>query len=571
MTGDLGGLASGVFVTEDGWILTNKHVVEDFSRMFKNITVFPTKNEKADEECSFSVDGNNIVASEYDDIALIIPPEPWRLKCKPFTFITSTNTLPPTGTTISAIGFPGTDIGSDSVAVTSGTTAGIVRTTPPLNREELQKYVERILFMKMDIQIGPGNSGGPVIDDQGHLVGISTAMTQIKHYDGSIQSFVGLAVPTANVVNEFPELPSTEYVAEAKLTDVSDHAWFSSATQSFLAAGYFRNIGGLFRPGDNATRAEFIELIVDLLGGTRDSYDEETFTDVSPRRTYYRHFEEAAILGLVKGAGDCVGKTPCYANPEAPINRAEAATLLLRAFNLERTLDTPTFADAPDGEWYTESIEAAASLCILRGDDGAGTVRPADRMNRAEMIVMLERLHQNMTYPQCSSTNTDISLPPFPTEGADEEVHVGSTPCTQGSWACLIQSTCGREMEQIQTCTLIDRMCSNAQRAKPPEKRGCFPAEKKVREMIDNINESEELLNTMGTIVLELSDQTALRAIEIRKRYEAKLAEYKDFFAGAMKYSNYIALKLDEIEVVERALESIENEFGGLPGVDLKQ
>src|SRR3989344_4004169 len=85
MTGKLAGQASGVFVTENGWILTNKHVVEDFSSMFRKVKIYPTKNEKADEECSFIVEGDNIVASSVDDIALIIPPEPWRLKCKPFS------------------------------------------------------------------------------------------------------------------------------------------------------------------------------------------------------------------------------------------------------------------------------------------------------------------------------------------------------------------------------------------------------------------------------------------------------------------------------------------------------
>ncbi|MBU0766468.1 S1C family serine protease [Patescibacteria group bacterium] len=48
---------SGVFVNEDGWILTNKHVVDGFSGMFQDVKIIPTgTNEEANMGCSFKVD-----------------------------------------------------------------------------------------------------------------------------------------------------------------------------------------------------------------------------------------------------------------------------------------------------------------------------------------------------------------------------------------------------------------------------------------------------------------------------------------------------------------------------------
>jgi len=566
LTGIVAGRGSGVFVTEDGWILTNRHVVESFRRQLNQIRVFPTgEDEEMDEKCSFAVEPGDIVTSPMDDIALIIPRWPkGTLPCGgPPAILPPVDLVAPTGMGIQIIGYPGTDVGSGSVAVTEGQVAG---------RMMFEDNPDRVRFLKVSAEIGPGNSGGPVVDSKGRRIAIASAMTQIRHTSGLIQEMVGLVVPTGNIMEVFPELPTSDYVEDTSPSDVSSTAWYAKAVEAFHDAGYQIASGGEFRPGDKATRAEFITLIVDLLGGPRyDNYGTESFSDVSRRREYFAHFEEAVILGLVKGAGNCVGTIPCNANPELPINRAEAAILLLRAFALERTANAPGFRDAPRGEWYTEGIEAAASLCILRGDDGAQTVRPADNMNRAEMIVMLQRLHQNLVYPACSSSSLrsfEIPAAPTPEDGAEEGPLVGLKPCTQKAWECIVMSTCGREMKQIQNCTLTDRECSNPERARPPREIKCIPAEKKLREMIATSKEAEDMLTTMGLKALELSPGIAARALEVRQRYEAKIDQYKGYISGALKYSNYIKIKMDEIELTEKALKSVEKEFFGINGVD---
>lgn len=189
--------------------------------------------------------------------------------------------------------------------------------------------------------------------------------------------------------------------AFAAYSDVPAGSWFGEAVDAFVDAGYLDANQTRFRGGDLANRAEFVKLVVELNGGILSTPPASpTFDDVAASAWYYGYMEEAAKEGWVKGDKDCAetGANPCYARPSANINRAEAAALIVRAFALEATGDAPQFVDNPNGQWYTDSIQTAADACVLQGDDSTGRVRPSDNMNRAEMVVMLHRVDQGLTY-----------------------------------------------------------------------------------------------------------------------------------------------------------------------------
>lgn len=185
-------------------------------------------------------------------------------------------------------------------------------------------------------------------------------------------------------------------------TDVPSNAWYAAAVDDFAAAGYLDTTQSTFRPSDLALRAEFVKLIVELNGGILGTAPTiPSFNDVAVGAWYYGYMEEAAAEGWVRGDGDCYGEANCNARPGARINRAEAAALIVRAFGLEGTDEAPQFVDSPSGQWYTNDVQTAADNCILQGDDGRGTVRPGDNMNRAEMVVMLQRVDMGLQYPNC--------------------------------------------------------------------------------------------------------------------------------------------------------------------------
>lgn len=187
--------------------------------------------------------------------------------------------------------------------------------------------------------------------------------------------------------------------AFAAYSDVPSGVWYKEAVQSFSDAGYLDATQARFRGGDAATRAEFVKLIVMLNGGLLSTPPAvPSFNDVPTGAWFYAYMEEAAKEGWVRGDGNCYGSKPCYARPTTNINRAEAAALIVRAFGLESTGAAAQFVDNPSGQWYTDSIQTAADHCVLQGDDSTSRVRPGDNMNRAEMVVMLHRVDQGLTF-----------------------------------------------------------------------------------------------------------------------------------------------------------------------------
>ena len=204
--------------------------------------------------------------------------------------------------------------------------------------------------------------------------------------------------------------------ALAAYNDVSAGVWYGDAVNAFVDAGYLDATQARFRGGDPANRAEFVKLVVELNGGILSTPPAvASFDDVSTGAWYYGYFEEAGKEGWVRGDGDCYGSHPCYARPGANINRAEAAALIVRAFGLASTGDAAQFVDNPSGQWYTNVIQTAADHCVLQGDDSTGRVRPGDNMNRAEMVVMLYRVDQGLTFGVDCGTG-GISSEPMVTE-----------------------------------------------------------------------------------------------------------------------------------------------------------
>lgn len=187
--------------------------------------------------------------------------------------------------------------------------------------------------------------------------------------------------------------------ALAAYSDVPAGVWYADAVSAFVDAGYLDSTQSRFRGSDTANRAEFVKLVVELNGGLLSTPPAvASFSDVPTSAWFYGYFEEAGKEGWVRGDGNCYGSQPCYARPGANINRAEAAALIVRAFGLEASGAAAQFVDNASGQWYTDVIQTAADHCVLQGDDSTGRVRPGDNMNRAEMVVMLHRVDQGLSY-----------------------------------------------------------------------------------------------------------------------------------------------------------------------------
>jgi S1-C subfamily serine protease len=163
------GLGSGVVVNLDGDILTSLHVVDGASHI--KLTFFDGSTSPA-----------QIVATQpKDDIAVVRATKP------PPMLIPATLGNPGAvrqGSEAYALGSPFGLYGSVSAGVISG-----------LDRSYTDTRTGRTLtgLFQIDAAVNPGNSGGALVDRDGHLIGIVTALVNPTKEDVFIG--IGLAVP----------------------------------------------------------------------------------------------------------------------------------------------------------------------------------------------------------------------------------------------------------------------------------------------------------------------------------------------------------------------------------------
>jgi Do/DeqQ family serine protease len=156
------GIGSGFIISRDGKILTNAHVVDGV----KTVTV-TLKDGR-------TFQGNVVGADPVTDVAVVTI----QATNLPTVTLANTSQAKP-GDWAIAIGNP---LGLDNTV-----TAGIISATGR-SSDNLGFSNERVKFIQTDAAINPGNSGGPLLDAQGQVIGINTAI--IKGAQG-----IGFAIP----------------------------------------------------------------------------------------------------------------------------------------------------------------------------------------------------------------------------------------------------------------------------------------------------------------------------------------------------------------------------------------
>jgi len=153
---EVGG-GSGFFISSDGYIVTNKHVVDDDKAEY---TVLTNDGKKYDAK---------ILAKDSTlDVAIL------KVKGSGFPYLTfdDSDKLKP-GQTVIAIGNAlGQFRNSVSVGVVSGLSRSIVAGDMFGKSEQLEGVIQT------DAAINPGNSGGPLLDIAGNVVGVNVAVSR---------------------------------------------------------------------------------------------------------------------------------------------------------------------------------------------------------------------------------------------------------------------------------------------------------------------------------------------------------------------------------------------------------
>ena len=172
-----GGMGSGFVYSDEGYVITNQHVVQDAERVM--ITFL-------DGEAYIG----NVIGTDRDLDIAVVKVEPTNTYLHPIKIGDSSKLK--VGEKIAAIGNP--------FGLSGSMTSGIVSQMGRLLPQETGYSIPDVI--QTDAAINPGNSGGPLINMKGEVVGINTA---IQSATGEF-SGIGFAVPANTVKKVVPVL-----------------------------------------------------------------------------------------------------------------------------------------------------------------------------------------------------------------------------------------------------------------------------------------------------------------------------------------------------------------------------
>ena len=157
------GVGSGVVIVEDGTILTNFHVISTAQRL--EVTFFDGM-----ESAAF------VISTMPENDLAVIKPQKIPDDLQPATMGSSSNLQP--GDEVVAVGFP-FGIGP---SVSAGVVSGLNRSFKPEGQMAMKGLIQ------FDAAANPGNSGGPLVNLSGEVVGIVTAILNPT----SARTFIGI-------------------------------------------------------------------------------------------------------------------------------------------------------------------------------------------------------------------------------------------------------------------------------------------------------------------------------------------------------------------------------------------
>ncbi len=245
-----GGEGSGVVLDTDGHILTNFHVIESAGRIIAELP-----DGSAAVATVLGTDPSSdlaVLQADFDPSVL-----------RPATLGDSDSVE--VGDPVFAIGNPF----SQAETVTSGIVSATGRVT-------ISSFTGRRILnvIQTDAALNPGNSGGPLFNSAGEVIGINTSITGPDNFRGSVG--LGFAVPSNVALRFLPQMLDGEDVEHTQLgvggSDLNevvaaDNGY--SVTRGFLVSGSPPPNGAALEAG-----VQVGDIIVDIEGTAIESFED---------------------------------------------------------------------------------------------------------------------------------------------------------------------------------------------------------------------------------------------------------------------------------------------------------
>ena len=176
---------SGFFISSNGLVGTNAHVIEGSSNIEVSIS-----NELGD----FTYKAKVVMKDQQNDVALLqIEDETFTgLNSLPYTFIVKSEV----GERVFTIGFPLNNVMGTKYKVTDG----IISSSSGVSDD--------IRYYQISVPIQPGNSGGPLFNDDGNIIGLTTAKLNSEAVGTQVEN-VNYAIKVNYLLNLYNMLPNS--------------------------------------------------------------------------------------------------------------------------------------------------------------------------------------------------------------------------------------------------------------------------------------------------------------------------------------------------------------------------
>ena len=268
---DAASTGSGIIISEDGYIVTNSHVINDSKKY--GVEIITTAGDSYIATVVGYDSRTDLAVLKINDFGLTAA-----------EFVNSDQIE--VGQDAIAVGNPG------GMAYSNSLTRGCVSA---LNRTVSTNKM--VTYIQTDAAINPGNSGGPLLNSAGQVMGITTVKIANSDYEG-----MGFAIPSNTVIDIVNDLIGQGYVSgrvRIGITGTVVSEDYTKGTPSGIAITSFSDDS----PFED-TEAELGDIITALNGRTI-----KTFPELFAELNNYNPGDKATITLYRAGTGITSGKS----------------------------------------------------------------------------------------------------------------------------------------------------------------------------------------------------------------------------------------------------------------------